>query len=127
MGHFTKIRLERFLETSNPLELVASMPAMLLDTMHLVVKDFIKTYGDKEQAPPPSHPIDIAIQALELYRSGQWTREKAMSVIKDALAEFRQPECGKEWVSKPISLPALPGAKVHVRLEDVDLLNQLFN
>lgn len=120
MGHFTKIRLGNFLQTGNPLELLAVFPALLKDV----------DAAGRDNPPKPreeeAHPMKIALQAMELYRSGRWEKEKAFRVVKEALEEYRNPRCGQDWQHKPISLPTLPGAKIHVRIEDVELLNQLF-
>lgn len=125
MGHFTKIRLENFVKTGNPFELLAVIPTFLKEVSE-AGRDNPQKSRDKANFKDEAHPINIAMQAMELYRSGQWEKEKALRVVKEALEEYRNPRCGQDWQQKPISLPALPGAKIHVQIEDVELLNQLF-
>jgi hypothetical protein len=133
MGHFTRIRLEKFKETGNFFQLFGAIPAMMTDywiqtvTMAIEYNDENKNKREQSPTKEEAHPIIIAFQAMELYRSGQWDKEKAMRVVKEALEEYQNPKCGQNWQSKPISFPALPGVKVHVRIEDVDLLNKLFS
>lgn len=132
MGHFTKIRLEKFVETGNPLELLGALPAVMIDHLRIGAQMFMEynqsASNSRDEANPKeeAHPMKIALEAMELYRSGRWEKEKAFRVVKEALEEYRNPRCGQDWQHKPISLPTLPGAKIHVRIEDVELLNQLF-
>lgn len=135
MGHFVKVGFPKFVAAmvTSPLlavmETLSASSELINNTIQGKETEWMPKSSEyyDEQQKGETHPIDIAIQALELYRSGKWDKEKAMRVVKEALGEYKNPENKAKWEAKPIKLPSLPGAKVHVKIEDVDLINQLFS